>query len=100
MSGNDHRYLLFTGAGFYPGGGWGDFAGAFETWEDAVLSIDMRDLDAQPDWIHIVDIKTLTIVLKWDEYGLHQHPYISRNNGEYFMVYKWRNDIKNNCNGQ
>lgn len=59
------RYLLFGGPNLYPGGGWEDFIGAYETLEHALVvqrgRVDPND-DQTCDWMHIVDLETLHIV--------------------------------------
>ncbi len=51
------RYLLFAGWNYYPGGGWEDFQGSFETIEDAENAMTREN-----DWHHIVDIQTSEMV--------------------------------------
>lgn len=49
------RYLLFSGYGYYPGGGWSDFKGDFDTLkeaEDHYVIVKERDRE---DWYHVVD---------------------------------------------
>lgn len=49
------RFLLFSGDCYYPGGGWDDFKGDFDTAESAqAKSIKERD-----DWWHVVDTTTM-----------------------------------------
>lgn len=47
------RYLLFAGDIYYPGGGWSDFVGSFETIEDA-----REHLPEFYDWHQIIDTET------------------------------------------
>lgn len=54
------RYLLFFGETYYPGGGWEDFHGAFDTIEDARNAVKARD--SLPDWHEIVDTRTMSVV--------------------------------------
>ncbi len=49
------RYALFAGETYYPGGGYHDFVGAFDTLEEA---IDKGKSDSYADWWHIVDKQT------------------------------------------
>ena len=60
------RFLLFGGMSYYPGGGWTDFIGSFDTLE-AVRDAgrDHRDRwEDRPDWLHIVDTESMRIVLR------------------------------------
>ena len=52
------RYLLFSGDNYYPGGGWNDFKGAFNTVEEAVQHGDKLGYD----WYQVVHLTTLEIV--------------------------------------
>lgn len=45
------RYLLFMGAEHYPNGGWEDFAGDFDTIDEAKAAV-RKDPE---DWAHVVD---------------------------------------------
>lgn len=47
------RYLLFAGWVYYPGGGWEDFIGSFDTVEEAKAAI-----EGSKDWAHIIDKET------------------------------------------
>lgn len=49
------RYIVFAGSDYYPGGGWGDFRGDFDTLEEARALIKTL-LDY--DWQQIVDTFT------------------------------------------
>lgn len=51
------RYLLFEGAEYYPGGGWDDFTGDFDTVEEARATAKGRTTRA--DWWQIIDTKTM-----------------------------------------
>lgn len=51
------RYLLFAGATFYPSGGFADFAGDFDTVEEALLKV-AGDRGEYFDWHHVVDTET------------------------------------------
>jgi hypothetical protein len=48
------RFLIFTGAGYYPEGGWNDFRGSLDDLEAAKTFA----LAKQEDWAHIIDIET------------------------------------------
>jgi len=55
------QYLLFAGMNYYPGGGWNDFKGAFETIEEAVAEVTQRQEQNNTegwDWYHVVDTTT------------------------------------------
>lgn len=61
-------YLLFYGPMYYPLGGWGDFAGSFDSIDEALKRVIWEV--ATVDWCQIVDTTTLCIVydarLSWD----------------------------------
>lgn len=50
MRGFPNVYLLFAGCNFYPEGGWGDFAGIYDSKEDCLRAL----ADLSYDWWHIV----------------------------------------------
>lgn len=56
------RYLLFSGEDYYPIGGWKDFIGDFDSAEEAKSSLPVPGKMVCPDWFHIVDTYTKTIV--------------------------------------
>ena len=45
------RYLLFCGDNYYPGGGWEDFVGAYDTIRECILVL----VDQHSDWYQVVD---------------------------------------------
>lgn len=45
------RYLLFCGYTYYPGGGWEDFVGTYDTVRECILAL----IDTHSDWYQIVD---------------------------------------------
>jgi hypothetical protein len=47
------RYALFSGSYYYPCGGWDDFAGTFDTAEEALAA-----KFAGHDWWQVVDLHT------------------------------------------
>jgi hypothetical protein len=49
------KYLLFCFYINYPGGGWNDYVGQYETIEEAMKNI-------QAEFYHIVDIETMKII--------------------------------------
>jgi hypothetical protein len=51
------RFAVFGGATYYPGQGWDDFRGAFDTLEEACAK---ALLDAF-DWWQVVHLETLTV---------------------------------------
>jgi hypothetical protein len=57
------RYLLFAGAAYYPGGGWEDFRGHYDSVEAAKekLLMDAKD-SPRPDWYQIVNESTRRMV--------------------------------------
>ena len=46
------QYILFAGDTYYPGGGWDDFIGRFETKEAAYSAA----AELNEDWFQVVDI--------------------------------------------
>jgi hypothetical protein len=54
------RYLLFIGDTYYPGGGWKDFIGSFETVSEAL--IELAEPRSKYDWFQIVDLTKEEIV--------------------------------------
>lgn len=58
---NCKRYLLFAGEFYYPGGGWEDFHGMFDTPEEAEAQIHaMVGTYYHQQWAQIVDLLTGT----------------------------------------
>lgn len=54
------RFLLFCGSNYYPDGGWHDYAGDFETLDQATTEAERStSFDHRFDWWHVVDT-TLT----------------------------------------
>ena len=51
-------FLLFEGLIYYNEGGWNDFAGGFDTLEEAIASVSGR----REFWWHVVDSRTGRIV--------------------------------------
>lgn len=51
------RYLLFAGDDYYPGGGWDDFMGSFDTIEECQAF--GTDTKRGFDWYQIVDTTTM-----------------------------------------
>lgn len=60
------RYLLFSGENYYPGGGWRDFDGAYETLDEAKERVSLfrrnGNGDNRRNWWHIVDVETCKVV--------------------------------------
>ena len=50
------RFLVFAGDFYYPGGGWDDFRGDFETLEEAELKVKQLERD----WAQIIDCEQRT----------------------------------------
>ncbi len=48
------RYLLFAGRMYYPGGGWSDYHGSFDTIAEAMEGLKACEEDRH-DWAHVVD---------------------------------------------
>lgn len=48
------RYLLFGGADYYPLGGWNDFVGSYNTYEEAYEHKKLGRSQGY-EWTHIVD---------------------------------------------
>jgi hypothetical protein len=51
------RFVAFSGADYYPSGGWGDFFGSFDTRDEAVAALAARTKFIG-DWTQIVDLET------------------------------------------
>jgi len=49
------RYMLFCGYYYYPGGGWEDFVGCYDTIDDAKTA---AHKDRSAEWVQIVDSTT------------------------------------------
>ena len=62
------RYLVFRGSVYYPRGGWEDFAGWADTFEEAETLIKSlrqdweKDEPGRFDWYHVVDTTLWKIV--------------------------------------
>ena len=59
------RYLVFAGEYYYPGEGWKDFVGDFDTAEEAhaeaarlALTLDPSTGKTTLDWAQVVDLET------------------------------------------
>lgn len=52
------RFLVFGGDCYYPGGGWEDFRGDFDTMPDAFAAAPKYG----KDWWHVVDTTEMCIV--------------------------------------
>ncbi len=57
------RYLLFKYRTFYPGGGWNDFEGMFDTLEEATIKGEALEFEGD-EWNNycVVDSTTMTKV--------------------------------------
>lgn len=53
------RYLLFYGPQYYPLGGWKDFAGSFDSIEEALRRVVWEV--AAVDWCQVVDTSTQSL---------------------------------------
>ena len=52
------RYIVFAGFDYYPGGGWDDFAGSFDTLSEAQAA----GIADHGDWFQILDTQTWELV--------------------------------------
>lgn len=69
------RYLLFAGENYYPGGGWCDHRGSFDSAEEACQAggaIHNKRVDGGPwiDWWHVIDLLTGKCVGAESEYTI------------------------------
>ena len=53
------RYLVFAGDTCYPAGGWGDFVGTFDLFDEANAVLAKNEEKGR--WAHIVDLAYLEI---------------------------------------
>jgi hypothetical protein len=51
------RYLVFSSACYYPGGGWEDFVGAYDTADEAFKVA--RDREDDYSWSQVVDLEAM-----------------------------------------
>ena len=52
------NFILFAGYNYYPSGGWGDFKGFFDTYEEARLKgVELKNQQMLADWFEVVDLK-------------------------------------------
>lgn len=56
------QFLLFSGLDRYPSGGWEDFQGSFDSFQDAALLVANNNGVIHFDWWHVVDSTTGEIV--------------------------------------
>lgn len=56
------RFLLFNGQCYYPGGGWDDFIGSFDSLDEAKSVY--GGSGGTFDWFQVVDLETGTVVAK------------------------------------
>lgn len=52
------RYALFSGANYYPGGGWDDFVAAFDAADEATTEGLGKLKRKEDDWFQVVDLHT------------------------------------------
>lgn len=52
------KYLLFAGEVYYPGGGWIDFKGSFDSVKDCINALSRIKKESDYDWYEIVDRDT------------------------------------------
>jgi hypothetical protein len=55
-------FVLFYGSTYYPASGWHDFAGEFDTLEEAAAEGEKRRAGYQFDWWQVVDLRERKIV--------------------------------------
>lgn len=60
------RYYLFAGMVYYPGQGWDDFEGSFETIEGAVQQAQSLNFGVY-SWFQVVDGTTGVMVRRFEE---------------------------------
>lgn len=58
------RYLVFSGEAIQPLGGWCDFQGDTDEYEQAVQWTDSRITRTEDTWGHVVDTETGKIVYR------------------------------------
>lgn len=56
------RFILFASDVYYPGGGWNDMRGWFESAEDAIAYYEENHEDNCWHWYHVVDIILAVVV--------------------------------------
>jgi len=54
------QFLLFTGEGYYPMGGWGDFKGSFDTIDEVVRKVQ----SCGGEWYQVVDSTKGIIIIQ------------------------------------
>lgn len=54
------RYLLFGGYQYYPNGGWEDFLGDYDEYNDIPEGI-----CSGKEWFHVVDTHSYKIITNW-----------------------------------
>ncbi len=59
-----NRYLLFLFEAYYPGGGWHDFEGSFDTVKEAKLVTENKEF---AEGGHLVDRDSQKIILQWSK---------------------------------
>ncbi len=50
-------FILFAGSAYYPSGGWRDYKGGFDSFEEAIKEVTLINCD----WWHIVDTSTKSV---------------------------------------
>lgn len=60
------KYILFSGAHYYPGGGMRDLSGSFDSIQEAIDFANRRDSagSLRDEWYEVVDRDTWVIVAK------------------------------------
>lgn len=50
------RFITFSNDTYYPGGGWSDFRGSYDTLEEAMAR--KEELDKEYDYAEVIDTQT------------------------------------------
>lgn len=59
------RYLVFAGTNYrsgFAGGGWDDFINSYDDANDAIAQISRDFPDKPPDWAHVIDTESGTVL--------------------------------------
>lgn len=54
-------FMLFAGQNFYPGGGWNDFRGNFDTIHEAISGYIALTQTETVQWGHVVSTHTMAV---------------------------------------
>jgi hypothetical protein len=53
------RFVLFVGENYYPSGGWRDFAGLYDTADEAIAA---GEKTTMYQWYNVVDLEEMKII--------------------------------------